>query len=48
MAKTQAKQLFDRGFTDLKELKARAKRETGFEPPRDPVFFGQPSRIAAE
>jgi N-methylhydantoinase B len=48
MAKGQDKKLFDRGFEDLKELKARAKRETGFDAPRDPVFFGQPSRIAAE
>jgi N-methylhydantoinase B len=48
MAKAQDKKLFDRGFADLKELKARARAETGFEPPKDPVFFGQPTRIAAE
>ncbi|RVT85391.1 hydantoinase B/oxoprolinase family protein [Rhodobacteraceae bacterium CCMM004] len=30
--------LFDRGFDSLDEIKARAKRETGFEPPADPVF----------
>jgi len=38
--------LFDRGFENLRELKARAKKETGFEPPVDPVFFG--ARVAAE
>ncbi len=32
--------LFDRGFENLKELKARAKRETGFDAPKDPVFVG--------
>ncbi|KPQ20218.1 MAG: hypothetical protein HLUCCA24_02360 [Rhodobacteraceae bacterium HLUCCA24] len=31
--------LFDRGFESLQELKARAKAETGFEPPKDPEFF---------
>jgi N-methylhydantoinase B len=31
--------LFDRGFENLHELKARAKAETGFEPPKDPEFF---------
>ena len=30
--------LFDRGFTSLEELKSRAKRETGFEPPKTPQF----------
>ncbi|MFN6978931.1 MAG: hydantoinase B/oxoprolinase family protein, partial [Gemmobacter sp.] len=38
--------LFDRGFENLAELKARARRETGFEPPKDPVFFARP--LAAE
>ncbi|MFN3643098.1 MAG: hydantoinase B/oxoprolinase family protein [Gemmobacter sp.] len=38
--------LFDRGFENLSELKARARRETGFEPPKDPVFFARP--MAAE
>ncbi|MEM8756083.1 MAG: hydantoinase B/oxoprolinase family protein, partial [Pseudomonadota bacterium] len=30
--------LFDRGFESIEELKSRAKAETGFEPPADPVF----------
>lgn len=30
--------LFDRGFTSIEELKARCKAETGFEPPKAPVF----------
>jgi N-methylhydantoinase B len=30
--------LFDRGFENLDELKRRAKAETGFEPPKPPVF----------
>ena len=37
--------LFDRGFENLKELKARAMKETGFAPPKDPVFT---SKVAAE
>ncbi len=37
--------LFDRGFENLKELKARAMKETGFAPPKDPVFAG---KVAAE
>jgi N-methylhydantoinase B len=47
MAKDRGEtQLFDRGFTSLKELKARCKAETGFEPPKDPVFFRP--KMAAE
>jgi N-methylhydantoinase B len=45
-AKRGKTQLFDRGFKDLKELKSRALRETGFAAPRDPEFFGM--RTAAE
>ncbi|MEM8742700.1 MAG: hydantoinase B/oxoprolinase family protein, partial [Pseudomonadota bacterium] len=30
--------LFDRGFESLDELMRRAKAETGFEPPKPPVF----------
>jgi N-methylhydantoinase B len=30
--------LFDRGFEDIAELKARCKVETGLEPPSDPKF----------
>jgi N-methylhydantoinase B len=40
------KKLFDRGFESLTELKARAKRETGFDPPRDPVFFAHYAKAA--
>lgn len=36
--KRGATQLFDRGFENLRELKARSKRETGFDAPKDPVF----------
>lgn len=36
--KRGATQLFDRGFENLHELKARSKRETGFDAPKDPVF----------
>ncbi|UNC16527.1 hydantoinase B/oxoprolinase family protein (plasmid) [Acidiphilium multivorum] len=32
--------LFDRGFADLDELKARCEAETGFAPPLAPVFRG--------
>ena len=39
-------QLFDRGFENLCELKARSKRETGFDAPKDPVFVQR--GIAAE
>jgi len=31
-------QLFDRGFESIEELKQRCLSETGFEPPRAPVF----------
>jgi N-methylhydantoinase B len=30
--------LFDRGFEDIAELKARCKAETGLEPPGAPQF----------
>ena len=30
--------LFNRGFDTIEELKARCLKETGLEPPRDPVF----------
>ena len=40
--------LFDRGFTSLGELKARAVKETGFQPPKDPVFFEIAAKMAAE
>lgn len=43
--KRGATELFDRGFESLRELKARSKRETGFDAPKDPVFA---SRLAAE
>ena len=36
--------LFDRGFDSIEELKARCRRETGLEPPRQPQF----SQRAAE
>ncbi len=39
--------LFDRGFADLDELKARCKAETGFAPPVAPVFRGARA-LAAE
>lgn len=32
--------LFDRGFSDLADLKSRCRAETGFAPPREPVFQG--------
>ena len=32
--------LFNRGFSSLDELKKRCKAETGFEPPKAPVFRG--------
>ena len=31
-------ELFDRGFTSIEELKSRCEAETGFAPPRAPVF----------
>jgi N-methylhydantoinase B len=40
-AKRGDTQLFDRGFRNLAELKARCERETGFAPPKEPVFFAQ-------
>jgi hypothetical protein len=30
--------LFDRGFDSIDELKARCRKETGLEPPRQPQF----------
>ncbi|MEM9104419.1 MAG: hydantoinase B/oxoprolinase family protein [Pseudomonadota bacterium] len=38
MAGSQSKELFNRGFTSMEELKKRCKAETGFEPPAAPVF----------
>ena len=38
--------LFDRGFSDLADLKSRCRAETGFEPPREPVFAGARLRAA--
>lgn len=38
MAGSQSKQLFNRGFENIEELKKRCKAETGFEPPAAPVF----------
>ncbi|WP_419906411.1 hydantoinase B/oxoprolinase family protein [Hoeflea sp.] len=38
MAGSQSKQLFNRGFDSIEELKKRCKAETGFEPPAAPVF----------
>jgi N-methylhydantoinase B len=38
MAAGQDKGLFNRGFTSIDELKRRCKNETGFEPPKAPVF----------
>ena len=37
-AKRGPKKIFDRGFESIEELKARCKAETGFDPPRAPVF----------
>lgn len=39
--------LFDRGFSSIAELKERALRETGFQPPQEPVFRSK-VRMAAE
>ncbi|MEM9048844.1 MAG: hydantoinase B/oxoprolinase family protein [Pseudomonadota bacterium] len=40
MAKKRGEtKLFDRGFESLDELMRRAKAETGFEPPKPPVFM---------
>ncbi|MEY4357280.1 MAG: hypothetical protein RL469_606, partial [Pseudomonadota bacterium] len=41
------KKIFDRGFESIDELKARCKAETGFEPPRAPVFTKW-AKVAAE
>jgi N-methylhydantoinase B len=30
--------MFDRGFDSIAELKARCRKETGLEPPKDPIF----------
>ncbi len=39
MAKKRGEQpLFNRGFQSISELKKRCLEETGFEPPREPVF----------
>ena len=38
MAGSQSKELFNRGFSSMEELKNRCKAETGFEPPATPVF----------
>jgi len=44
-------ELFDRGFSSIEELKSRCLAETGFEPPRAPVFrrgaTRQPATVAA-
>lgn len=39
-------QLFDRGFSSIEELKKRCLRETGFEPPKAPVFRQTYARVA--
>jgi N-methylhydantoinase B len=41
------KQLFDRGFETIDELKARCKEETGLEPPQQPQFMRWTRRGAA-
>jgi len=41
------KQLFDRGFDTIDELKARCKAETGLEPPQQPQFMRWTRRGAA-
>ena len=46
MASGRRTELFDRGFKSIDELKRRCRTETGFEPPRAPVF--QSAREAAE
>jgi N-methylhydantoinase B len=46
-AKRGPKKIFDRGFESIEELKARCKAETGFEPPRTPVFTKW-AKVAAE
>jgi N-methylhydantoinase B len=38
--------LFDRGFESIEELKSRCQRETGFPPPRAPVFRSDHARAA--
>ncbi|MEM7566766.1 MAG: hydantoinase B/oxoprolinase family protein [Pseudomonadota bacterium] len=40
--------LFDRGFASIEELKSRCERETGFAPPRAPVFHRREILQAAE
>ena len=37
-AERKSVKLFDRGFDSIDELKARCKKETGLEPPRQPQF----------
>ncbi|HEY6630261.1 MAG TPA: hydantoinase B/oxoprolinase family protein [Rhizobiaceae bacterium] len=44
----KAEGLFNRGFTSIDELKSRCKTETGFEPPRSPVFRQRARLMAAE
>jgi N-methylhydantoinase B len=46
-AKRGPKKIFDRGFESIDELKARCKAETGFDPPRPPVFTKW-AKVAAE
>ena len=41
------KQLFDRGFETIDELKSRCKAETGLEPPQQPQFMRWTRRGAA-
>ncbi|MCC1493472.1 hydantoinase B/oxoprolinase family protein [Cognatishimia sp. F0-27] len=38
--------LFDRGFESIEELKKRALRQTGFEPPKAPIFRQRYARAA--
>ncbi|MFK7751320.1 MAG: hydantoinase B/oxoprolinase family protein [Sedimentitalea sp.] len=47
MARARGDQpLFNRGFTSLDELKARCLSETGFEPPKAPVFHNRYAKAA--
>ena len=46
-ARPKSDSLFDRGFTSIEELKARCKEETGFDPPKAPVFRSR-YKMAAE
>ena len=41
------KQLFNRGFTSIEELKSRCLAETGFEPPKAPRFAAHTARTQA-